>query len=141
VVLLDVNVLIALADVKHEHHRRATQWFGMQKANGWATCPLSELGFLRIVSNASYGSGAMPLDQALEYMAEFANMPEHRFVPDSIPAVEATHLSLSMLKGHQQVTDAYLLALCRKHDLKLATLDHKLAKTLAANEPHLLELI
>ncbi len=55
--LLDVNLLVALCDADHVHHRPTAQWFRSHRSDGWATCPLTENGLLRIVGHARYPGG------------------------------------------------------------------------------------
>jgi predicted nucleic acid-binding protein len=54
--LLDVNFLVALFDPDHIHHDAAHDWFADERAHGWATCPLTENGLVRVVTNAAYGA-------------------------------------------------------------------------------------
>jgi uncharacterized protein len=54
VALLDVNVLVALFDPDHVHHEAAHGWFAANRAAGWATCPLTENGLIRVLSNPAY---------------------------------------------------------------------------------------
>ena len=49
--LLDVNVLIALAWDNHEHHARAHGWFGKLAATSFATCNVTQSGFVRLSMN------------------------------------------------------------------------------------------
>lgn len=48
--LLDVKVLIALHDSDHVHHDRASRWLKTHIELGWASCPLTQNGCLRIMS-------------------------------------------------------------------------------------------
>lgn len=49
--LLDANVLIALGDAEHSHRASALRFFEKTATiEGWATCPLTENAFLRILS-------------------------------------------------------------------------------------------
>ena len=52
--LLDVNVLIALLDAAHVHHRLATAWLARELKFGWASCPITQLGCIRIMSQPAY---------------------------------------------------------------------------------------
>jgi predicted nucleic acid-binding protein len=67
----------------------------------------------------------------------------HRFWPADISLADAVKDLRISLSGHQQVTDAYLLALACHHNGKLATLDRSLASLLPPDSPHqkLIELI
>src|ERR1039458_2416880 len=47
--LLDVNVLLAAIWNEHPHHQHAFEWI---KGKNVAVCPISELGFIRISTNA-----------------------------------------------------------------------------------------
>jgi len=46
--LLDVNVLVALAWPTHLHHEPAHHWFHRRRINGWATCTLTQIAFVRL---------------------------------------------------------------------------------------------
>lgn len=46
--LLDVNVLLALAWPTHVHHAAAQTWFAQHCHDGWATCQFTELAFARL---------------------------------------------------------------------------------------------
>ncbi|MDO9124550.1 MAG: VapC toxin family PIN domain ribonuclease, partial [Deltaproteobacteria bacterium] len=52
--LLDVNLLLALSDPMHIHHELAHRWFAEKGHQAWATCPLTENGFIRIASHPNY---------------------------------------------------------------------------------------
>lgn len=58
--LLDINVLVALSDQAHVHHDLVHRWFARARASGWATCPLTENGLVRVIGNPSY-RGSSPL--------------------------------------------------------------------------------
>ena len=49
--LLDVNVLIALLDAGHASHSAALRWFSANAAAGWASCPITQNGCVRILSH------------------------------------------------------------------------------------------
>jgi predicted nucleic acid-binding protein len=52
--LFDVNLLIALFDEQHVHHVRAQAWWAATRAGGWASCPVTENGFVRVISQPNY---------------------------------------------------------------------------------------
>jgi len=52
--LLDVNVLIALLDASHVSHGEAMAWFTANAASGWASCPITQNGCVRIMSSSAY---------------------------------------------------------------------------------------
>lgn len=127
--LLDVNVLVALAWPDHEAHDRAQRWFSQNADKGWATCPLVEAGFIRIISNPAFSRSAVSAKEAVRALEASKDRPVHRFWADTISVTEALAYYGDHLVGHQQVTDFYLLALARHHGGKMATLDKRLLGT------------
>lgn len=130
--LLDTNVLIALFWPSHARHDLAVKWFGRHRAKGWATCPLTEAGFVRIVSNPAFSRDAVTPREAAGVLAANTAAKDHVFWPDELPFVEAIGFAGARLVGHQQVTDAYLLGLALRRGGVLATLDERIA---ALTEP------
>lgn len=120
--LLDVNVLIALLDAGHIHHRVVTDWLVVHLGDGWASCPLTQNGCIRIFSNPAYPN-AVPAAQIAERLAEAARHPAHAFWPDAISLLEPGRLAWERLLSSRQVTDAYLLALAVEQGGRLVTLD------------------
>jgi len=124
--LLDVNVLIALSWPEHTQHAPARRWFGKNSAKGWATCPLVQAGFVRIVSNPAFSSRSVSVQQAIEGLVVSLRDDAHQFWPDSMPLPDAMRFLKEPITGHQQITDAYLVALAIRNRGKLATLDRKI---------------
>ncbi len=120
--LLDINILLALFDSGHLFHGRAVKWWGESKASGWASCPLTENGYLRIVSQASYPRPVRLADAALQ-LRQWAVPPLHEFWPDDVSILDATRIDYSRLLSPKKITDVYLLALAVKHGGRLVTLD------------------
>jgi toxin-antitoxin system PIN domain toxin len=127
VVLLDVNLLIALAWPTHVSHERALRWFERRAGQSWATCPLTELAFVRIVSNPAFSPHALTVAEAANILSASLADPVHVFWPDDLPMNNALALAAESLQGHKQLTDAYLLGLARNRKGKLATLDKAVA--------------
>ena len=125
--LLDVNVLIALAWPEHQFHRVAEQWFSLKAAKGWATCPVVQIGFVRILSNPAFSPRAVSPKEAIRALTVSVQHPAHRFWADDISVAGGLGQVEERIVGHQQVTDAYLLALAIRNKGKLATLDNRLA--------------
>jgi len=140
--LLDVNVLIALCDARHEHHELAARWFLANAAQGWASCPLTQNGAIRIMSSPAY-PGARPVVQVLSQLQAMCAHAYHRFWPDAVSLVQAGTLNPAHLLGHRQLTDAYLLALAVHHRGCLVTLDGGVAIQMVrgATPVHLLRLL
>jgi hypothetical protein len=128
--LLDVNVLLALSWPGHESHSSVQRWFARNAAKGWATCPMVEAGFVRILSNPAFSPHAVSPKEALEALRTNVKHPAHQFWPDDIPLAAALDRFGDRLAGHRQITDLYLLALAIQHRGKLATLDRRLLAVL-----------
>lgn len=124
VYLLDVNVLIALADPYHVHHERVQEWFHQERARAWATSPLTENGFLRILGNPGYKHSPGPPTLLREVLHAMCSAPGHQFWPDSISLRDAT--AYPALPSFQHLTDFYLLAQSVQHKGKLAALDSRI---------------
>lgn len=119
--LLDVNVLVALAWSNHEHHPVVIRWFAANSSTGWATCPITQAGFVRISSNPSVFSPALAPAQAIDTLRRLTMHAAHRFWPDELSLCDAlTDLNVT---GYRQITDGYLLGLAKHHRGKLVTLD------------------
>ena len=119
--LLDVNLLIALFDPDHVHHEAAHAWFGTHRSSGWATCPLTENGVVRILSNPAYSPSAERPAEVARRLASFRNSGDHVFWPDDVSLCDSRVFDLSV--GHRHLTDVYLLALAVRRDGRLATLE------------------
>lgn len=123
VALLDVNVMVALAWPSHVHHVVAQEWFAEQQALGWATCPTTESGLVRVSSNMAVIPYAVSPVEALELLDEMTHLDGHEFWADDVRGVVGPELDGSLVVGHRQVTDAHLLALAVSRGGVLATLD------------------
>jgi toxin-antitoxin system PIN domain toxin len=120
--LLDVNVLLALSWRTHVHHEAARHWFDRNAASGWATCPLTQCGFVRLSCNRGVFDDAVTAPIALDLLRELTADKQHEFWADDLP-LDTPHFPRDLLQGHRQVSDAYLLALCRSRNGVLATFD------------------
>jgi uncharacterized protein len=140
--LLDVNVLIALAWPTHIHHTKAHAWFAQIDKATWATCPLTQLAFVRISSNSKAISSAVSTQAAMQMLTQITQVRGHVFWEDKLALQGLACFESPLLVGHRQTTDAYLLELARAHKAKLATFDGGLAQLLKPNEvTALVELI
>jgi hypothetical protein len=122
--LLDINVLIALLDPDHVFHDRAHAWWKERAKIGWASCPLTENGVVRIMSNPAYSRAVKfrPGD-LIERLDLFARQTNHEFWPDDLSLRDKTVFARDRLHGSRGITDVYLLALAVKHQGSLATFD------------------
>ena len=126
--LLDVNVLVALGWPTHEHHETATRWFRLNQQSGWATCPLTQSGFVRVSSSLRMTPHAKPLSEAVSALRRIIKLPHHVFLLDDISLIESRYVNPENLVGYRQVTDAHLLAIALRHGARLATLDRGLLR-------------
>jgi uncharacterized protein len=120
--LLDVNVLIALFDPGHVHHELAHDWFAEESTNGWATCPLTELAFVRILSNPALGPDPERPLTLLRHLRQFCKSADHVFWTDTLSLRDEKVFDLAFA-SHRQLTDVYLLGLAHKKGGRLATFD------------------
>jgi toxin-antitoxin system PIN domain toxin len=129
--LLDVNVLVAMAWPNHQFHLAAIQRLESRR-NRWATCALTQLGFIRLSSNpAVVPSPRRPAEAAalLGVMVQDARHVYLEALPS--PITQEFGVALEGLLGHQQVTDAYLLALARRHKAAFVTFDARVKHLMA----------
>ena len=102
--LLDVNVLIALHDQLHIHHELDARWFEANARPSWASCPLTQNGCARIMSQPGYPNPA-PLADALAMLARSCTHANHQFWPDDISLLDAGRMRHARMHGHRQLTD------------------------------------
>ena len=124
--LLDVNVLIALFDPDHVHHELAHDWFADNRRHGWATCPATESGFLRVLSNPAYGAAVHRLPDLAALLRAFCADSAHQFWTANISLRDETIFNSALFAGHRQITDVYLLGLAKKHGGCLVTFDRNI---------------
>lgn len=135
--LLDVDVLLALLDPDHQDHHRAHRWAQEGLAAGWATCAVTENGFVRILSQPSYPN-LVAIDQAISLLRRATSHPQHQFWPCDL-SVTGAAFDTGHLLGHRQLTDTYLLGLAVHHHGAFLTLDRHvdLATVPGATPEHL----
>ncbi|MCP9488312.1 MAG: type II toxin-antitoxin system VapC family toxin [Solirubrobacteraceae bacterium MAG38_C4-C5] len=136
--LLDINVLLALLDGDHVDHRRAHDWLEAEIDAGWASCAITENGFVRIISQPRYPSPVSPAE-AIDLLSRARDTDHHEFWSCEISLLDAKVVDRFRLHGPRQVTDAYLLALATVHDGRFVTFDRSLALSSVhgASEDHL----
>lgn len=132
--LLDTNLLIALAWPHHVHHAQAHEWFHRLGRKGWASCPLTQVAFIRISSNPKIIEDAVSPREALEVFNKIVKVPGHHFWHDNVAPADTKVFASVALVGHRQVTDAYLLALAQHHKGKLATFDKGIAELIQSHK-------
>jgi len=139
--LLDVNVLVALLDGGHLHHELAMDWLAAHGHQGWASCPITQNGCLRIMSHPAYPN-APPVRTILDRLAAATATGLHEFWADDVSLLDDRLLDHSRILGSRQITDLYLLALAVKHGGRLVTFDTSIARQAVrgATPRHLVQL-
>lgn len=139
--LLDVNALIALFDVDHAHHARARLWLEANIQFGWATCPITQNGMIRIMSQRSYPRASTTQDMTFR-LREATAEPTHTFIFDNISFADSTRVNADGLLTAANTTDIYLLALAVSHNARFVTFDHgvSLRAVVGASHAHLVKL-
>lgn len=136
--LLDINVLLALLDSDHVDHERAREWIATEIQHGWASCAITQNGFVRIVSQPRYPS-PVPPSHALERLEHATRTEHHAFWPCTVSIVDEERIDRSRIHGPRQLTDAYLLALAVANGGRFVTFDRTvpLSAVRGASEAHL----
>ncbi|MHA6631317.1 TA system VapC family ribonuclease toxin [Pseudonocardia sichuanensis] len=120
--LLDINVLLALLDSDHVDHRRARAWLDEEIDSGWASCAITQNGFVRIVSQPRYPSPVPPA-QAARLLQRACATDHHEFWPCDVSLLDDAVIDRNKVHAPRQVTDAYLLALAARHGGRFVTFD------------------
>jgi toxin-antitoxin system PIN domain toxin len=124
--LFDINFLLALAWPHHQFHAVASTWFARHKGKGWATCAVTQLGFVRLSSNRNYLGGEVKTPaEACQILTELIRHPRHQFLPDLEAPIHFREFSRIM--DHRDVTDAYLVGVARVAAARLVTFDRGIA--------------
>jgi toxin-antitoxin system PIN domain toxin len=125
IALLDVNVLVALFDPAHRNHEDAHRWFGRNRRYGWATCPITINGCIRVLSNPAYPIDATAAE-VIRRLTLLCSANDHHFWADTVTLLDDALLTATAITGHRQVTDVYLLGLAVRNHARLATFDRSI---------------
>jgi toxin-antitoxin system PIN domain toxin len=120
--LLDINVLVALLDSDHASHDAAINWFAKHAREGWASCPITQNGCIRIMSNPNYPN-PLPVQAVIEHLAGACHQDIHEFWSDEVSLLNSDVVDATRIHGPRQLTDVYLLALAVQHQGRLVTFD------------------
>ena len=125
--LIDVNVLIALYDKKHEYHNISIQWVSSINFT-IVICPIVENGLLRICSHPNYPNGAATFSEILTFLEELRALKSVVFCTDdfSFSKIRVSKNKIDIPSKH--ITDIYLLNLARQLKYFFVTLDRKIPK-------------
>jgi len=142
VTLLDVNVLVALFFADHVHHDLAHDWFADHRTHGWATCPLTENGLVRVAcQQPSDDMLVRPVD-VIGHLERFCKDKHHHAWTDAVSLADPSLFAPEFIRGHRQLTDVYLLGLAKKMGGRLATFDRTIpAKAVRGAHADLLHVI
>lgn len=104
----------------------AREWIEADIDQGWASCAITQNGFIRIVSQPRYPSPISP-SEAMFRMTLATGNPRHEFWHCAVSLLDEQLIDRSRIHGSRQVTDAYLLALATHHDGRLVTFDQSVS--------------
>ncbi len=138
--LLDVNVLIALFDADHLNHAVARSWMLSNAEQGWASCPLTQNGCVRVMSQRRYPSGFDSVAAAAQRLREAVGSPAHEFWPDGVSLLDTGLIDPTRIHGTRQITDCYLLGLAVARGGRFVTFEQRvsLSAVAGARSEHLL---
>jgi toxin-antitoxin system PIN domain toxin len=133
--LYDVNVLVAMCWPEHEFHQTVSAWLAVACVRGWATCPMTEAGFVRVSTQPSTKPAAS-MEHAFQVLDKNRAESDHVFWPQEVSLADLFPSIRQRLVGPKQITDAILLDLAIRKGGCLVTLDPRVRNLLAADSPH-----
>jgi toxin-antitoxin system PIN domain toxin len=140
--LLDVNILVARFWERHPFHGKVRTWMDSHESDGWATCPITQLGVIRTISNPAFDKQTPRPAEVMHWMEKtLREHPAHQFWPDDVNVFEACRNTAGRLQGFRQLTDAYLLGLAIRHNAGFVTLDRRILDLVAKDEEALGSLV
>jgi uncharacterized protein len=126
--LLDISVLLALLDADHSGHQVAQAWLASEAVRGWASCAITQNGFVRVISQPAYPSPVPPA-AAIRRLAQATASPLHEFWPCDLEIMDERIFDPERIHGPGQLTDAYLLALAASRGGRFVTFDRAMTRT------------
>ncbi len=81
---------------------------------------MSESGFVRVSANRRVLAHAISVDAARQVLRAMRTVGHHRFLPNDVSVVDGDVPSVA---HHRGITDAVLLTVARRHELRLVTFD------------------
>jgi len=123
--LPDVNVLVALSDPSHVHHRIADNWRKRIGISRFLLCPITEAGFTRLMANPIIGG--LLMNNAILLLQEIAALPNCESLPITDSWLSLVQPLTPRLHGYRQVTDALLLGLAIHNGAILVTLNRSIS--------------
>lgn len=123
--LLDVSALVAFGVLQHEFHVRTSSWvrnLASAEQPELLTCSITELGFVRVLSQTARYGLTCAQGQALLLRVKSEGEIRFSLIPDDH---DITHLPI-WVKYAGQITDGHLLELAKANGARLATLDTRI---------------
>jgi len=140
--LLDVNVLVALFQPDHVHHDLAHDWFAENRQAGWATCPITETGLVRLLANPRVHPGGIAVPAVVERLRRFQSDRAHEWWEANVSLADPKLFQMTAIRGHRQTTDVYLAGLAHSRGGKLVTFDRAvLWNAVTGAKPSLVEVL
>ncbi len=130
--LLDVNALIALLWEDHSFHGNMARWFARHARAGWATCAITQSGFIRVMMQPALAQHGRTLADLADVLAHNVAQPSHRLLSLDFAFADVLACCTGGVVGHRQVTDAYLLTAAMRAGMKLLSFDRGLGALLAS---------
>jgi len=134
--LLDINVLLAMLWPRHIFFQNASRWFAAHRGAGWATCPMSQAGLVRLYTQPAVMGVEISPQESMEVLQQTCAEPDHVFWAQNSSITELRPEIRQRLVGHKQLTDALLLDLAIRNGGRLVTFDKRMHSLLPANSPH-----
>jgi uncharacterized protein len=123
--LLDVNVLVALGIQQHVFHERTARWVRSllsRHEDMVLTCSITELGFVRVVSQTPQFSFTIEQAKTLLQKTKRTGGSRFLFLADEHDASKLPR----WVNTPKDITDGHLAELARARQAVLATLDRKI---------------
>src|ERR1700730_15747413 len=140
--LLDVNILVALFDPAPVTHDEAHRWFGAHRKRGWATCPITINGCVRVLSHPAYPSFSATAAEVMSRLRSLCSASDHEFWTEGVSLLDSELFRSTAIAGHQKITDVYLLGLAVRRGGTLVTFDRSIPlKAVIGAEKTLLRLL
>ena len=136
-----MNVLVALHVPGNRDHLRALRWFDRIGTQSFATCAITEAGFVRVSALLKVKDGPIDFEEFRIALGALASLPGHAYWPMDISFLTATEDFGPRMHGPAQVTDAFLLGIARHHGGVLATMDRGIVHVAGAEFADLVELV
>ena len=120
-------------------HGLAWQWMESNIESGWATCPITQNGCVRIMSQSSLPQPAQRVTEVAARLRQAIDQEFHRFWPDGVSVLSTATINWDLLIGPKQLTDIYLLALAVRNNGRFVTFDSRISTEMAlgAGSQHL----